>query len=140
MALLTKVGVTISPNPAGLHLLGSIERVARTWTVGDLTITAGSDSHPIGDVHTLGQAFDLRTHGLSDSQRKGLLERILADLQQSPADVATTLSLTDIWYARAVLLWFGQIENYNQPNEHLHIQLRNGRQFPQTLAPRPMSV
>ncbi|MEY2873114.1 MAG: hypothetical protein RLZZ373_485, partial [Pseudomonadota bacterium] len=74
-----KDGVTLKPDPAGARLLGAIERVTRVWST-DITITAGSDNHPLTDPHTLGRAFDIRTHGMSDSQKKLFLTSVLQDL------------------------------------------------------------
>lgn len=128
-ALRFKDGVTLTPNAAGARLLGSIERAARTWPT-DLTVTAGSDSHPPTDPHTLGQAFDVRTHGMLDGDKQALLRRVLEDLEDSAHDVAALMVLPGIWFALATTRWFGQIEHHNEPTEHAHVQLRNGRTFP----------
>lgn len=122
--VLFKVGVTLTPDPAGARLLGSIDRVARTWPT-DLTITSGSDSHPPTDPHTLGRAFDLRTHDLADGGKRQLLDQILLDLCDGGADYPTAMPLPGIWLAMATAHWFGQVEEYQQPDEHLHVQSRH---------------
>lgn len=127
--LIFKPGVTLRPDGAGARLQGALDRVVRTWPA-DLTITAGSDSHGPTDPHTLGRAFDVRTHGLSDDQKEQLLRAVLLDLQEAPDDAPAELTIAGIWYAIATRRWFGQIEFHNQDNEHAHLQLRNGRTWP----------
>jgi len=126
MALLFKRGVTLTPHPAGARLLGSLDRVARI-RAADLTVTSGSDGHPATSSHGRGRAFDVRTHGLTDIEKVELLNDVLDDLDDGQT---TTLTIAGIWWARATDHWFGQIEAHGQPNEHLHLQLRNGRTFP----------
>lgn len=120
-----KDGVTLRPDPAGARLLGSIERVTRTWPT-DMTVTAGSDGHKPGDPHTLGRGFDVRTHGLDDHQKSAFLNLVLADLDDG---ALVEQKITGIWYAANTKIWFAQVENYNTDTEHLHFQLRNTAVF-----------
>lgn len=132
--LLFKDGVTLKPDSAGARLHGALDRVVRTWP-SDLTISAGSDSHGPADPHTLGRAFDVRTHGLTDDQLKQLLRAVLLDLHEGLDDAPAELTIPGIWYALATRRWFGQIEHHNEPAEHAHFQLRNGRTWPPPRTP-----
>ncbi len=133
-----KAGVTLRPHPAGARLLGAIERVTRAWP-SDVTITAGSDSHPPTDPHTLGKAFDVRTHGMVDGEKQRFLALVLQDLAEDAADTLRTQTIADIWYARNTKLWFGQVEDHNGPSEHIHLQLRNAAVFPPTSPATPVA-
>lgn len=127
-----KDGVTLRPDPAGARLHGALERVARTWPT-DLTITAGSDSHGATDPHTLGRGFDVRTHGMTDAQKRALVVTVLLDasgLTPESGIQPFEMAIPGIWLAMATTLWFGQIENHGLDTEHAHVQLRNGRTFP----------
>lgn len=128
MSLLFKPGVTLIPDPAGARLLGSIERLARRWP-SDLTVSCGSDSHPPTDPHSLGRAFDVRTHGMTDDEKRLLIRAVLLDLQDGPADPPKLLAIQEIWYALATRAWFGQIEHYGDADEHCHLQLRKNVTF-----------
>ena len=131
-----KDGVTLTPDVAGARLLGSIERVVRTWPT-DMVVTCGSDSHPPTDPHTHGRAFDLRTHGLTDDQKKTLLTEVLADLREPDLDPPVEMPIAGIWFAANTRFWFGQIENHLADDEHLHVQLRNAAVFPLPTSPQP---
>lgn len=120
-----KDGVQIRPDSAGTRLLGAIDRVAMNSPY-DVTVTCGSEAHPPNDVHSQGRAFDLRTHDFNDAEKADLLRAILAELTDEPPDI---LQIPGIWYALATDEWFGQIEDHNGPNEHCHVQLRNGAVF-----------
>lgn len=126
-----KAGVTLRnpPEPVTARLLGVLDHMAR-MQVADLVVTSGSDSHPVTDPHTLGRAFDIRTHGLPDDSKHDLLFGILDDLQDGPDEDPQPMTIEGIWLAAATRLWFAQIEHHNEPDEHLHVQLRNGRVFP----------
>lgn len=125
-ALFFKAGVTLRPSSAGARLIGTLDRLARSRALG-LTVTAGADSHPPGDPHTLGEAFDVRIHGIQDVvDIRVLLRAILEDLE----GVSRDMEIPGVWYAAATPTWFAQIEDFGAPNEHLHVQLRRGQVFP----------
>lgn len=44
--------------PAGIRILGAIDRTAQQCGL-DLVITCGTEGHPLGDPHTLGEAVDV---------------------------------------------------------------------------------
>lgn len=117
-----KPGVQLTPDPAGTRLLAAIDRVAMNSPY-DVTITCGSEAHSMNDPHTLGRAFDVRTHEYNDTEKADLLRSILAELADEPPEV---LKIAGIWYALATDEWFGQIEDHGGDNEHLHVQRRNG--------------
>lgn len=75
-----KDGVTFKMGPAaGFRILSSIERLA--FHLGaDVTITCGSDSHPLSDPHTRGEAYDVRTSGSDDETIKRMVMFLRNDL------------------------------------------------------------
>lgn len=119
--LRVKPGVAFAPiAPAGFRLLGALDRVARSLA-HDLTITAGSDSHPPSDPHSLGNAYDIRTHDLTPEQKAHVLRAVLLDLHESDMDAPLEVS-----GGLATMYFFGWLEHPGTPNEHLHFQLRKG--------------
>lgn len=129
--LLFKAGVRLVPDPAGARILGTLDRLTRELAY-DLTITAGADSHPPTDPHTLGRAFDVRTHDLTLDQKLYVLRAVLLDLQDGAADAPETLAIAGIPHNLATRYFFGQLENEGGADEHLHFQLRRGATLPET--------
>ena len=127
--LLFKEGVTLKPDPAGARLLGALDRVTRRQPF-DVTVTCGSDGHPADDPHSHGRAFDVRTHGLTDEQKKQVLSDVLSDLRDDVHDYPFVMPIVGIWLAMATHRWFGQVEHHTEDGEHLHFQLRNGQTWP----------
>lgn len=111
-------------DPAGFRLLGALDRVSRTFPV-DLTITCGSDAHPVNDPHSLGKAYDIRTHDLTPDQKQLLLRSVLLDLQDGDHDAPLEVS-----GGLATTHFFGWIEHPGEVTEHCHIQQRRGTTFP----------
>lgn len=111
-------------DPAGFRLLGALDRVSRTFPV-DLTITCGSDAHPANDPHSLGRAFDVRTHDLTPDQKQLLLRSVLLDLQDGDHDAPLEVS-----GGLATTHFFGWIEHPGEVTEHMHVQMRKGTSFP----------
>lgn len=111
-------------DPAGFRLLGSLDRVARAMPV-DLVITCGTDSHPASDPHTLGRAYDVRTHDLTPEQKDFVLHGVLLDLQTGASDAPMATSS-----GFATSLFFGWLEHPGEDGEHLHFQQRKGVSFP----------
>lgn len=118
-----KSGVVIMPlAPAGVRILEAIKQAAKTVGV-QIVITSGRDGVHSGpsDPHKLGEAFDLRTHGYTDEEKRDLLTQIMLSLQtEDPQDapIETAGGL-------ATKRFFGFLEDAGGPNEHLHIQRRN---------------
>lgn len=102
--ILIKAGVDFGTclAPAGAQILGTLKRLVAAYTF-DVTITSARDGVHSGptDPHHTGEAFDLRTHGLTDLQKNLLL----ADLQKG---------LGRRFYAF--------LEAAGTDNEHIHVQ------------------
>lgn len=115
-----KAGVLpIKPAPAGVRILGALDATARRLKI-DLTVTCADKDHPPSDPHTLGCAFDVRTHDFPDELKRTILRELMIELQNDhPMDtpVATGIGLSTLYF-------FAQIEKPNEPGEHLHAQLR----------------
>lgn len=114
MALLVKPGVILGTvfAPAGARLLEVLKQLAPTYDF-DLTITSfrdGVHSGP-GDPHPLGEAVDLRVHGLTDDQVRRLLIDLRATLYRVPRRFYVTL------------------EGAGTPDAHIHCQRRAGTQY-----------
>lgn len=123
--ILVKAGARFDViDPAGFRLLGALDRVSRSLPY-DLTITCGTDSHPTTDPHTLGRAYDIRTHDLTDVQKQFLLRAVLLDLQNGDHDAPIAVS-----GGLATTHFFGWIEHPGEITEHCHIQQRKGTTFP----------
>ncbi len=95
--------------PAGFRILRAIDFCADRLGL-ELMITCGTEAHPLADPHTLGEAYDLRTHGLGDDN----LFNLLALLRGVLADDH----------------FFVLHESVGTPNEHIHIQRKRGTVFP----------
>lgn len=125
----TKPGVLFTTiGPAGFRILGALETVARSLGY-DLTITSACDGVHGGplDAHFKGEAFDIRTKSLSEPLRGEVLRLLLLEL----CDHAEALQPVSIGYATT--LFYAQLEDRGGPNEHIHVQLRNGRTYPPAL-------
>lgn len=113
--LLIKPGVVLgsSLTPAGARILDTLKRNVRAYGF-DVTITSARDGTHSGpnDPHVLGEAFDLRTHGLSTAQKTLLLSDLKSDL-----------------YRGAMPHFFAFLEAPNTPNEHIHCQRRAGTTY-----------
>ena len=120
-----KLGVELTRmDPAGVRLIGSLDRVARSMPV-DLTVTCGCEGHPASDPHTLGRAYDVRTHDLTPDQKDFVLRGMLLDLQESDTDAPVAVS-----DGLATTRFFGWLEHPGEDDEHLHVQQRKGVTFP----------
>lgn len=110
--LLVKPGVDLGTTltPAGARILEVLKRLVVGYAF-DVTITSGRDSHPPEDVHSLGEAFDLRTHTLSEAQKYVLLNDLRRELY------------------RPIRRFYAFLEDAGGPNEHLHVQRRLGTMY-----------
>jgi hypothetical protein len=123
--LRVKTGVAFDRiDPAGFRLLGALDRIVRGQPF-DLVITCGTDSHPAADPHSLGRAYDVRTHNLTPSQAQFVLREVLLDLQEGECDAPLEVSI-----GLATSRFYGQLERPGEPGEHLHFQQRRGTQYP----------
>lgn len=121
MALRIKPGVDFGTmlTPAGARILEVLKAYAPTVAF-DITITSARDGqHGMGrqpndppDPHYTGEAFDLRTKTLTDEDKR----RFLAFLR-------------DILYQPSARKFYAFLEAPGQPNEHIHVQRRNGETY-----------
>ena len=106
-----KPGVVFTPqlSPAGARILEVLKRLVANYSF-DVTITSAADGVHSGpaDPHHTGEAFDLRTHDLSEVQKSLLLNDLQAGLYRDPRQ------------------FFAFLEAPGTPNEHIHCQRRNG--------------
>jgi hypothetical protein len=101
--LLLKAGAIVSrPAPAGWVILMTLRQLAWNLQV-DLTITSGEEGQHSGpfDPHKLGEAYDVRSHGLSAPLQATILHEL---------------------HARLGPRFYAFLEAPGQPNEHFHIQ------------------
>ncbi|MGH9411310.1 MAG: hypothetical protein ACRD1V_17890 [Vicinamibacterales bacterium] len=115
--------------PAGFRLLAAIERAARALGY-NVTITSACDGTHSGanDPHHRGCAYDVRTHNLVDEQKTVLLQTIVDDCRD--ADEGPSVPLSTLAHSLASRRFFGFVEDFGTANEHIHVQLRQGRTYP----------
>jgi len=96
--------------PGGFRILSAIDQAAQVLGF-DVTITSGTDGMHSGlaDPHHSGNAYDVRTHDLTDQQKQDLL----AFLQ---------CKLGDRFYAF--------LESPGTDLEHIHAQVKRGTTYP----------
>jgi hypothetical protein len=128
--VLVKPGVQFTTiAPAGFRLLGAIEHAARA--VGaDLTITSACDGLHSGpdDPHHRGEAYDVRTHDLLEATKHTVLAEILRACNDD--GVGPAQPVPGLPGSLATSTFFGWLEHAGTPDEHLHVQRRQGRVYP----------
>jgi hypothetical protein len=109
--ILVKPGVEFGDSfaPAGARILEVLKALVQTYLF-NVTITSARDGIHSGpaDPHYSGEAFDIRTHDLTPAQVQRLLHDLLAALYKEPRR------------------FYAFLEAAGTPNEHIHIQRRNG--------------
>lgn len=115
--------------PAGFRLLGAIELAARRAGV-DLTITSACDGLHSGpdDPHHRGEAYDIRSHDLPELLKHTVLAEIMRACNDPGGGAA--LPATGIAGGLVTSTFFGFIEAVGTDNEHIHVQVRQGRPYP----------
>jgi hypothetical protein len=115
--------------PAGFRLLAAIDKAARVLSV-ELTITSACDGEHSGpnDPHHRGEAYDVRTHGLTDGIKDAVLRVVLTELRDNEPALPRPVEGTP--RSLATVRFFGFLESAGGANEHLHFQLRRGRVYP----------
>ena len=95
--------------PAGMRILEVLKQIAAIVDF-DITITSARDGAHSGpnDPHHTAEAFDLRTKGLTKTQKATLLASLQTALYQEPR------------------LFYAFLEAPQSPNEHIHCQRRQG--------------
>lgn len=110
-SILVKPGVDFGAElaPAGAQILDHLKRLVAAYPF-NVTITSARDGVHSGpaDPHHSGEAFDLRTHDLTQEQ-KGLL---LTDLQKGLGE-----------------RFFAFLEAPNTDTEHIHVQRRRATTY-----------
>jgi hypothetical protein len=109
--------------PAGVRILGALDGLARQLQ-HTLTVTCADKAHGPTDEHTLGEAFDVRTHDLGEDTKQALLHELLIALSDNAStDVpkpVVSVSMPNL----ATQRFYAQLENHGQPDEHIHVQRR----------------
>jgi hypothetical protein len=110
--LRTKDGAQFSViAPAGFCILSALQQATQRLAL-DLTITSACDGEHSGpeDPHHRGEAYDVRSHDLTEHQKLSVLNTVMG-----------------------VLNWerfYGFLEAPGTDNEHLHFQVKKGTQYP----------
>lgn len=102
---------------AGLLMLNTLRILAARLPIDAVWITAAMNGIHSGpaDPHYHGNAFDVRTHNFpTRADRFMFCDRLLAALGP---------------------LFFAFVEDPDAPNEHIHVQVKNGCTYPAPLAP-----
>jgi hypothetical protein len=111
------VSVTVKPGvrfdvvaPAGFVILQAIKSTSDETGI-DLVITSGTDSAHSGpdDPHKTGEAYDVRTKGMTRDEKSYVLITLMSFLD--PSD------------------FYGFIEDPAGDNEHIHVQRKKGTTF-----------
>lgn len=99
--------------PAGVRILDVLKRLAPTYDF-DITITSARDGAHSGpdDPHHSGEAFDIRSNGLTALQVAALLQ-----------DVQRCL------YTSTPRRFYAFYEAAGTPNAHVHVQRRAGTSY-----------
>lgn len=121
-------------DPGGCRIL-SVVALAPLVLGFDQTITCGREGHGPDDPHTLGKALDLRTRGRSPLE---IIQMIAYYQQQLGGDFFTTLfevPVADRPTLDPALLEY-VYDKSDPAAQHLHLQVRRGKEFPS--APRPV--
>ena len=105
-----KDGVTFVFSPGGFSILSAIKKNSASLGV-DLTITSGSDGIHSGleDPHHFGNAYDVRSHDLSDIHKRQFL-----------ANLNDFLSKEHFYFF---------LEDPGTANEHFHLQVKKNTVF-----------
>jgi hypothetical protein len=110
--------VTVKPGvefkviaPGGFAILAAIQQAAEVTTI-PLVITSACDGEHSGpnDPHHRGEAYDVRTHDMSTTDKHFILGVVLGLLGQEK--------------------FFGFLEDPGTENEHIHFQVRKGTTYP----------
>lgn len=113
--LLVKDGVDFGSTlaPAGARILDVLKTLAPTYDF-DITITSARDGVHSGpdDPHHAGEAFDVRSNGLTALQVAALLQ----DVQR-------------LLYSSTPRRFYAFYEAAGTPNAHLHMQRRAGTSY-----------
>ena len=116
--------VILKPAPAGVELLSAFRDGAHEFHE-DWLVTCGAEDHPMGDPHTLGEAFDIGVLMWNPTQVVGryhwLVNRLgpLFYCQYERPDASIVPALAAI-----------EVVNANATGPHLHCQRAKGTVYP----------
>lgn len=112
--------------PGGFRILSALDQAALTLDL-EITITSACDGAHSGpnDPHHRGLGYDVRTHDHTSADVQRILRMVMDDLALTPKDEPTRYGA-----GLATMSFFGFLENPGTENEHLHIQLRQGVDYP----------
>lgn len=129
-AITVKPGVLFTTiTPAGFRLLGAIELAARRAGV-DLVITSACDGAHGGpdDPHHRGEAYDIRSKDLPEATKHTVLAEIMRAVNDD--DTGPAQPVAGIAGSLATSKFFGWLERAGAVDEHIHVQIRQGRSYP----------
>ena len=112
-------------SPGGFKILEVLVTAAEELNL-DLVITSACDGLHSGpdDPHHLGRAYDVRSHDFTPELKVQVLKTIMLGLGDTTGlEGAPNFSQTTEKF-------FGWLENPGTPNEHFHVQVRRGVEFP----------
>lgn len=98
-------------SPAIVHILYNVSKVAKELNK-TIRITSGNDSHNLhmkGSRHLTDEAVDIGTKEFSADVKSDLFNKL---------------------YDKVGPRFSVLFENMNQPNEHIHIQVKKGTRYP----------
>ena len=97
--------------PGGFRLLAAIDGAAFQLNM-DFTVTSACDGEHSGpnDPHHRGEAYDVRSHDFSSSDKNLILATIMGKLEPTR--------------------FFGFLEAAGTDNEHFHFQVKKGTEYP----------
>lgn len=112
--------------PAGFRLLAALDNLSRDWP-SDIFLTSGTDGAHSGptDPHKRGCAYDVQTNQWPLMDTKQAFVR--AVVERAEGNGASAVSVGGGW---GTTHFWGWVENAGEPNEHAHLQLRQGVSFP----------
>lgn len=109
---------------AGVRILGVLDALARQFG-HDITVTCANEGHTLPDPHVTGDAFDVRTHDLTEDRKQAVLHELLIALADHPVtDAPRPVSI-----GLATSRFYAQLENPGLVTEHIHVQRRNGTTY-----------
>ena len=110
--------------PAGFVILWALQAATQALQT-DLTITCGTEDHPVGDPHTRGEAYDVRVRGLSTD----LIVRLVHFLRTALGALFTVLLETPVSFSQPELVALQSV-NPHATGPHIHTQRKRGTVYP----------
>lgn len=103
--------------PALLHIFNTLSKLAPIDLPKELVITSINDGqHMVGSKHYTNQAIDLRSHNFANRDARRRFRQRLEDALNAHPVSANRFRVL--------------LESEGKDNEHFHIQVAKGKQFP----------